>query len=112
MFLRAAGTGSQQEDAEFKKITLVEKDANSYTDADFKTDTEYKYKIVARSLKNVLSNDSNVITVRPLPVPPAPENVSFLAGNDALSISWGSAGENIFIIFIKVPIKGNMALIL
>ncbi|MDO8994522.1 MAG: hypothetical protein Q7T83_13620 [Thermodesulfovibrionales bacterium] len=105
--LRAAGTGSQQEDAEFKKITLVEKDANSYTDADFKTDTQYKYKIVARSLKNVLSNDSNVITVRPLPVPPAPENVSFLAGNDALSISWGSAGENIFYNIYKSPDKGK-----
>ncbi|MFA4827804.1 MAG: hypothetical protein WC855_08280 [Thermodesulfovibrionales bacterium] len=95
------------EDSSFQKIASVTKEESSYTDVNFKTGAFYKYKVVAGSLKKVFSNDSNVITVRPLPVPPAPENVSFLAGNDALSISWGSAGENIFYNIYKSPDKGK-----
>ncbi|TAL26130.1 MAG: hypothetical protein EPN94_03885 [Nitrospirae bacterium] len=105
--LRAAGTDSQQENTEFKKITFIEKDKNSYTDTDFKTEASYKYKIVALNLKNVLSNDSNVITVKPLPVPPAPENVSFHIGNDALSISWASTRENILYNIYRSSEKGK-----
>jgi len=95
------------EDTEFKKIAPVSKDENSYTDTNFKTGETYKYKVVAQSLKNVLSNDSNVVTVKPLPVPPAPKNVSAQMGNDSLSISWESAGEEIYYNIYKGIEKGK-----
>lgn len=108
--LRAAGIDSQTENADFKKIASVAKDANSYTDADFKADMPYKFKIVAQSLKNVLSDDSNIIAVKPLAVPPAPQNVSFLVGNDALSISWEGTRENILYNIYRSSEKGKYSI--
>ena len=95
------------EDTEFKKIAPVSQGENSYTDTNFKTGETYKYKVVAQSLKNVLSNDSNVVTIKPLTVPPAPKNVSAQMGNDSLSISWESAGEGIYYNIYKDIEKGK-----
>lgn len=94
----------------FQKIASVGKDESSYTDTDFKTDVLYKYKVVARSLKNVFSNDSNVITIKPGPVPPAPENISFGIGNDSLRISWEGAGEGISYNIYKSHEKGKYSI--
>lgn len=105
--LRAAGIDSQTENADFKKIASVAKDANSYTDADFKADMPYKFKIVAQSLKNVLSDDSNIIIIKPGVVPPAPKNISFKVGNDALNISWDNTGENVLYNIYRTADKGK-----
>ena len=91
----------------FQKIASVGKDESSYTDTDFKTDVLYKYKVVARSLKDVFSNDSNVISIKPKPVPPAPKNISFRIGNDALHISWESNGKDILYNVYKTFEKGK-----
>lgn len=83
------------EDSSFQKIASVTKEESSYTDVNFNTGTLYKYKVVAGSLKKVLSEDSNIIEIKPESVPPAPKNISFKVGNDSLHISWDSAGENV-----------------
>ncbi|MCG2813209.1 MAG: fibronectin type III domain-containing protein [Thermodesulfovibrionales bacterium] len=83
------------EDSSFQKIASVTKEENSCTDVNFKTGALYKYKLVAGSLKNIISEDSNIIAIRPEVVPPAPKNISFKVGNDALHISWNGAGENV-----------------
>ncbi|MBA3071270.1 MAG: fibronectin type III domain-containing protein [Nitrospirae bacterium] len=83
------------ENSSFQKIASVTKDESSYTDVNFKTGALYEYKVVAGSLKNIISDDSNIIAIKPEVVPPAPKNISFKVGNDALHISWDSAGENV-----------------
>ncbi|KAF0145862.1 MAG: fibronectin type III domain protein [Nitrospirae bacterium] len=98
------------EDSSFQKIAPVTKEESSYTDVNFKTGALYKYKVVAGSLKKILSDDSNIIAVKPLAVPPAPQNVSFLVGNDALSISWEGARENILYNIYRSSEKGKYSI--
>lgn len=100
----------KSEDADFKKIAFVSKDENSYIDTDFKTDRHYKFKIAAQSMKNVLSNDSNLVEVKLRQVPPAPKNILFKAGNNSLLISWEPAGENIYYNIYKSHEKGKYGL--
>ncbi|RJQ41722.1 MAG: hypothetical protein C4550_00835 [Nitrospiraceae bacterium] len=95
------------EDSSFKKIGVVSKDASAYTDINFKTGTPYKYKVVAESLKKVLSDDSTVIEIKPAVVPPAPKNISFKAGNDSLNVSWDSSGENVLYNVYRTAEKGK-----
>ena len=95
------------EDSSFQKIASVTKEENSYTDVNFKTGALYKYKVVAGSLKNVLSEDSNIIAIKPAVVPPAPKNISFKVGNDALNVSWDSAGENVLYNIYRTTEKGK-----
>ena len=98
------------EDSGFQKIASVSKDESSYADFNFRTGVPYKYKVVARSLKKVLSNDSNIIAIKPEAVPPAPKNISFKVGNDALNISWESAGENALYNVYRSSEKGKYSI--
>lgn len=98
------------EDSSFQKIASVPKDESSYTDVNFKTGTLYKYKIVARSLKKILSEDSDIIAIKPEVIPPAPKNISFKVGNDILHISWDSAGENILYNVYRSDEKGKFSI--
>jgi fibronectin type 3 domain-containing protein len=95
------------EDSSFQKIAPVTKEESSYTDVNFKTGILYKYKVVAGSLKNILSDDSNIIIIKPEAVPPAPKNISFKVGNDALNVSWDSAGENVLYNIYRTAEKGK-----
>lgn len=98
------------EDSSFQKIASVTKEENSYIDVKFKAGTPYKYKVVAGSLKNILSEDSNVIAIKPESVPPAPKNISFKVGNDSLNVSWDSAGENILYNVYRSAEKGKYSI--
>jgi len=95
------------EDASFQKIASIPKDENSYADVNFKTGVLYKYKVVAQSLKKILSDGSNIIEIKTEPVPLAPENISFKAGSDALHISWESAGGNVLYNVYRTSEKGK-----
>ena len=95
------------EDGSFQKIASVTKDESSYTDVNFKTGILYKYKVVAASLKKVLSDDSNIVAIKPESVPPAPKNISFKVGNDALYISWNGAGGNVLYNIYRTAEKGK-----
>lgn len=95
------------EDSSFQKIASVTKEESSYTDVNFKTGALYKYKVVAGSLKKVLSDDSNILIIKPEVVPPAPKNISFKVGNDALNVSWDSTGENVLYNIYRTAEKGK-----
>ncbi|MBI4691419.1 MAG: hypothetical protein HY754_14305 [Nitrospirae bacterium] len=97
----------RSEDTAFQKIGNVAGEENSYTDTDFKIGVVYRYKVIARSLKNVLSDDSNVITIKPMSVPPAPTNVLFHVGDNSLSISWDSSGDGVFYNIYRTFEKGK-----
>ncbi|MDO8747449.1 MAG: fibronectin type III domain-containing protein [Thermodesulfovibrionales bacterium] len=98
------------EDSSFQKIASVTKEESSYTDVNFKTGAPYKYKVVAGSLKNILSEDSNIIAIKPEVVPSAPKNISFKVGNDALNVSWDSTGENVFYNIYRTAEKGKYSI--
>ena len=98
------------EDSSFQKIASVTKEESSYTDVNFKTGALYKYKVVAGSLKNILSDDSNILIIKPEVVPPAPKNISFKVGNDALNVSWNSAGENVLYNVYRSAEKGKYSI--
>jgi len=97
----------RSEGTDFRRIASVSKDENSYNDINFKTDVIYKYKIVAQNPREVLSNDSNVVTIKPVSVPHAPKNISFRIGNNALSVSWEGTGEGILYNIYKSSEKGK-----
>ncbi len=79
--IRASESGSY-------RLIPVLKEETFYSDTSFKTENVYKYRVIAKSAKGVLSNDSEIIEIKPLTVPPAPKNLSFQIGNSSLKISW------------------------
>jgi len=97
----------RSEDEGFRKIAVIGKDTTTHTDINFKAGVTYKYKVVAGNLKGVLSDDSNILKINPQPVPPAPKNVLFKIGNDALLISWEGSGENVLYNVYRTSEKGK-----
>lgn len=83
-------------DAAFEKHAAVDKNRRVYEEAAIEEGKDYRYKIIARSLMGVLSDDSNVITVHPLPPPPPPSELSFSIQEDSLVLAWKPAGKDIF----------------
>lgn len=77
-----------------EKVIQIEKEQRSYVDTDIDLQTEYTYTIFSKNLRGVMSDEAE-IPVLPVEVPPAPENVSFQIKNDALKLSWSSAGDGI-----------------
>jgi fibronectin type 3 domain-containing protein len=80
---------------DFEKIVFLESDRRTCSDIKYRLGSEYKYKIISQSLKDILSNDSNIITVKPAELPSPPENLSFSVEHDSLTLAWKSAGEGI-----------------
>jgi fibronectin type 3 domain-containing protein len=78
---------------DFEKIVFLESDQRTYSDTNFRLGIEYKYKIISQSLKDILSNDSNILAVKPAELPAPPENLSFKVEHDSLTLEWKSAGE-------------------
>lgn len=97
--------------SDFGRLISVSKDKNSYPDAEFKIENVYKYKIIAKTVKGVLSDDSEIIEVRPLAVSPAPKNLSFRIGNSNLKISWDDAGKELYYNIYKSYEKGKYSII-
>lgn len=98
--LRSGGSG-------FERLGLVNNSQSSFVDETFKLDDTYNYKVVAQNQKGVLSNDSNIITVTPKPVPRAPENIRFFVKGDGIVLSWTSSGEGICYHIYKTVEKGK-----
>jgi hypothetical protein len=80
---------------DFEKIVFLESDQRTYSDTKFMLGSEYKYKIISQSLKDILSNDSNIIAVKPVELPSPPENISFSVEHDSLTLAWKSAGDGV-----------------
>lgn len=97
-------------DGDFDKIAFLANDRRSYTDRDFKTGSQYQYKIVSRNLRDVTSNDSNIIKVTPEALPPPPSNISFKIDHDSLMLTWNSTGEGVVYNIYKSDKKGTYSL--
>lgn len=91
-------------------IIFLEPDKRSYSDTDFKIDSQYTYKIVSENLRGVLSNDSNIIEIMPKEPPSPPEKLSFKIEFDSLTLTWGSAGDEILYNIYKSDKKGIYSL--
>jgi fibronectin type 3 domain-containing protein len=91
---------------DFEKIATLENNKRSYIDNDFKIGSKYKYKIVSQNLKNVISNDSNIIQIAPETVPPPPGKILFKVEHDSLALNWESAGNRILYNIYKSNEKG------
>jgi fibronectin type 3 domain-containing protein len=108
--LREALTGFvvlKSEAAGFERVGSVRNDQSSFIDLTFRPDVTYKYKVLAQNLKGVLSIDSNVITLTPRQVPPAPENIHFTVKGDGVALSWKSSGDGVCYNIYKTAEKGN-----
>jgi fibronectin type 3 domain-containing protein len=91
----------------FEKIGEVNSSLSSFTDETFKIDVTCNYKVVARNLKGVLSDDSNIITVTPRAVPATPSEILFSVKADSVALSWKSSGEEICYNVYKTVEKGK-----
>jgi hypothetical protein len=76
----------------FKNIGFIENSESRFIDRDFKTNQEYLYKIVVVNLKGIQS-ESNVIKATPLPLPEPPSGLSFVIGNEFVTINWNKVNN-------------------
>ncbi len=95
---------------DFLKIVFLEKHIRSYVDADFSAGSEYRYKAISQNLKGIFSNDSNVVVIKPRTPPAPPENLSFKAGADSLTLAWDGAGAGILYNVYKSEKPGEYSL--
>ena len=91
-------------------LTFLKNDVSRYTDKEFKLKTEYFYKIRVYSLRDVISADSPLIKVRPLPLYGPPTGLSYVLTNDALKIQWDHLGDSIRYNVYKSLEKGKYSL--
>lgn len=95
--------------ADFEKISFIEPGKRSYTDTNFKAGTEYNYKIISLSLKDVMSKE-DLIKVIPQTPPPPPKNFSLRMEDSSLILKWESAGEKVSFNIYKTKEKGKYGL--
>lgn len=108
------------QDGDYFVLSLLKTDEFSYTDRDFTVGHKYYYKIRCISLKDIYSDDSTIIEVKPLKPPPQPDNVSYLIKDDYIVIQWQKIpkakyniyksqkkGSYTYIPFNKEPIEEN-----
>jgi fibronectin type 3 domain-containing protein len=91
----------------FARIGTVGNDKSSFTDPSFEVNHSYTYKVIARNLRDIPSSDSNLITAKPLPLPPPPEEIRFTVRSDILELSWGSSGEGVCYRIYRTAERGN-----
>lgn len=96
--------------ADFKKIVIPDNSVRSFTDSDFEPGTKYRYKIVSLNLKGIASNDSYIIEVHPVTVPPSPDNLRFRIMEDSVLLEWHGAGEGTLFNIYRSSIKGTYGL--
>jgi len=101
--LRSTGGG-------FERIAVIESNRRSYADTDFKVGLEYRYRIISRNQRGILSGDSNIVTAVPSKPPLPPGNLSFAVADDALVLSWEDKGRDILYNVYKSHEKGSYGL--
>jgi hypothetical protein len=82
-------------DGSFQRLAFAEAGDRSYTDAIFSNGEHYRYKIVARNLRGILSNDSNILGVTPIEVPAPPKEISFAVKGASVLLSWKAQGKDV-----------------
>jgi hypothetical protein len=97
-------------DTDFNRVAFLENDKRSYTDRDFFTGLTYRYKIVSQNLRDILSDDSNVIEVEPKGPPAPPARLKYKIKNNTLTLTWKSAGKDVVYNIYKSKISGHYTL--
>lgn len=98
--LRSEGQG-------FERIAFLSNDKSFFEDAAFKHGSRYKYNVIAKNLKAVLSSDSNIITVMPQPLPAPPAKINFSIKADSVELTWNSSEAGVCYNIYKASEKGR-----
>jgi fibronectin type 3 domain-containing protein len=93
----------------FERVAFIKNDQSLFIDTTFKLNVTYQYKVIAQNLKDVLSADSNIITVIPKALPSPPENIRFTITSDSIELHWSSSGEGICYNIYKTTEKDKYA---
>jgi fibronectin type 3 domain-containing protein len=93
----------------FEKVAFIKNDQSLFIDNTFKLNVTYQYKVIVQNLKDVLSADSNIITVLPKALPSPPENIRFTITSDSIELHWSSSGEGICYNIYKTTEKDKYA---
>ncbi|MCX5719988.1 MAG: hypothetical protein NT055_08565 [Nitrospirae bacterium] len=93
----------------FERVAFIKNDQSLFIDTTFKLNVTYQYKVIAQNLKDVLSADSNIITVIPKALPSPPENIRFTITSDSIELHWSSSGEGICYNIYKTTEKNKYA---
>jgi fibronectin type 3 domain-containing protein len=95
---------------EFEKLAFLDNTQRTFSDTSYTTGSEYSYKIISESLKNILSDDSNILRIKPKNPPAPPSDIHFKAEYNSLTLSWNNAGEGFFYNVYKSEKKGEYPL--
>jgi len=95
---------------DFQKLAFIDNDGRSFTDPGFKIGVPCKYKVVSENLRGIMSNDSNIIDIKPENPPAPPTNISFRIEHDSLTLTWDSAGEGVYYNIYRTEKKGSYTL--
>ncbi|MFO0751758.1 MAG: hypothetical protein U0411_00350 [Thermodesulfovibrionales bacterium] len=87
-YVERAEAGPAGGAGEFRNLLFLKGDASRYVETDFETRKRYWYRVRVYSMRNVLSDDSPVLEVRPEPVPPPPAELSARVLSDSLELRW------------------------
>ncbi len=75
-------------EGDFSRIAFPASTARSFIDRDFRPGVHYRYKVVARNHRGMLSNASNILSVTPVQLPRPPEELSFVVKGNTIILSW------------------------
>jgi hypothetical protein len=103
ILLKSTGT-------DFEILAHIDKSKRSYEETDFETGREYRYKIVARNFRGIYSDDSNILRIRPMDVPPPPSNLSFSLSGNSLLLNWTPVEKGLLYNIYKSSEKGKYGL--
>lgn len=95
-------------DGEFERIAMTKKPA--YLDRDFMPGQSYRYRVLARDLRGLLSEASEEITVSPVQAPPPPEDISYEISRNSIRLSWGHPSHDVLFNVYKTKKEGQYPL--
>src|SRR5512135_161107 len=81
--------------APFETAAFLNGDATLYVDDHFEVGKEYRYRIRVYSLRNVISDESPELKVKPVRLPEPPKNLAVRVTNDAVEITWQKAADGV-----------------
>lgn len=91
---------------DFQKLAFIENAGRSFSIPDFKIGLACKYKVVSENLRGIISNDSDIIDIKPESPPAPPSNISFRIEHNSLTLTWDSAGEGVYYNIYRSDKKG------
>ena len=90
---------------EFGRLVTTEVGARTLIDPAVTDGTRYRYKVFAQSLRGILSEASNTVTILPREAPLPPRGISLRPSGDSLELTWKAsekgASYNIYRSFEK-----------